>query len=155
MTIFHSSLPLCLVLTAALPLSQVHAQSIRLNELSAFPTRVLDSHPGPEDWRHVDFNDTSWGTTTLPIGMDAGSDYSLSTNLYNDLYQKATTLYTRSIIEVDPALAQSTESVSLIIDYDDAFVMYINGSAVAHGNVTFSGSPLPYTGRGRCQSPGQ
>ncbi|MEX0331998.1 MAG: chitobiase/beta-hexosaminidase C-terminal domain-containing protein [Puniceicoccaceae bacterium] len=145
MSSLRPSLPLCLVLATICLFSQGHAQSVRINELSAFPTLVLDATPGPEDWRHPDFDDSSWGLTTLPIGMDAGTDYQVTTNLHGEMYLKATTLYTRSLIEMEPVAAQSAEDVNLIIDYDDAFVLYIDGIAVAHGNVTFDGSPLPYT----------
>lgn len=132
--------------TAALAVTaSLVGQSVRINEFSAYPGAVPDSPgAGGTDWRMKAFDDRNWPQATLPIGMDQGSNYTLSANLVGEMRDTASSLYLRLIIEVPAELAESTEPVALFVDYDDAFVLYLNGIEVSRGNIGAVGTPPAY-----------
>ena len=122
------------------------SQQVRLNELSAYPTQVTSQSGNfGEDWRLADFNDSNWNQSVLPLGMDAGSDYQLPVNLYNEMYGQASSLYARCQVEVEADLATSNTLVTLKIDYDDGFILYINGVEVKRSNAGTIGLEPAYT----------
>jgi len=128
-----------------IPLCALESQSIRINEVSAHSMYIEDDSVIPSgDWRMEGFNDSPWGKSVLPIGIDQGPSYDLAVNLYSQVIGMTASIYTRSKINLSPELAGSDEAATLSIDYDDAFVLYINGIEVVRNNVGFKGFPPKY-----------
>jgi len=116
------------------------SQAVRINELNAFSENLsIYKRPLGVSWKSSAFNDEDWGTTTFPIGMDRDNDYQLPANLYSEIFPNATSLYARSEFTVDPLTAESNAPVTLSVDYDDAFILFINGKEVARGNIGIPG----------------
>ena len=90
----------------------------------------------PTAWKTVSFHDSSWALGPSGFGYGDGDDATLLTDMQNS-YR---TVYLRALFDVsDPA---AVSGLSLIVDYDDGFVAYLNGTEVARSNVT--GTPPPY-----------
>ena len=105
-------------------------------------------------WRGVDFNDATWTVGNAPFRYGDGSG---GTNL-TDMRGNYTTLFLRRTFNVtEVALISSLE---LIIDFDDGYALWINGSLVhsqnppqtytylataggSHESGTFQSFPLP------------
>jgi len=122
------------------------AQTVRINEFSAHSMFVSESGDLPvDDWRVSDFDDADWAESVLPLGMDRSADYTLPVNLVTQMYGLTSTVYGRSKIVLSEAMVNSGESVTLSMDYDDGFILYINGNEVARGNVSGSGES-PFDG---------
>ena len=86
------------------------------------------------DWTDLNYNDSDWLTGPSGIGYGDGDD---ATTL-SDMKDGYSSLYTRHVFNIaDPSVIVG---VNLTVDYDDAFVAYLNGVEVARGNV--SGVPL-------------
>jgi hypothetical protein len=85
------------------------------------------------DWKNLDFNDSNWSQGPSGFGYDDGDD--------NTVIPSGTlSIYLRTSFEISDL--ESLNSLILDIDYDDAFVAYINGIEVARENI--NGSPHPY-----------
>jgi hypothetical protein len=89
---------------------------------------VANSDPGP-DWMARGFDGAGWAQGIGPVGRGDGDDATL--------IGAATTLYLRTDFEIANA-AEVVGSV-LHIDYDDAFVAYLNGVEVARGGIGWPG----------------
>jgi len=127
------------------PAFSLNAQNVRINEFSAHAMLVeSDSGTPPTDWRATGFDDSLWGTSILPLGMDRSSDYDLPINLVSEMYEIATSLYGRTDITVSPGHASSNEMLTLVVDYDDGFIFFINGVEVSRGNVGAKGEQTSY-----------
>ena len=99
----------------------------------------------PTDWTAQSFDDSSWLTGPSGFGYGPDCPAQRGTTLA-DMQQPPSaqgymSVYLRKTFQVDdPALVTS---LTLTIDYDDAFVAYVNGIPVGGNNVP--GSPPPHT----------
>ncbi|MCF7793223.1 MAG: CotH kinase family protein [Candidatus Cloacimonetes bacterium] len=90
-------------------------------------TYFLGFGPVPDDWREIDFDDSDWFSGATGIGTD--SDNATVIPAVPSLFMRRT-FQIEDISNIDLSLMH--------IDYDDAFVAYINGIEVARANI---GSP--------------
>jgi hypothetical protein len=91
-----------------------------------------DATAPPETWKDLAFDDSSWSQGPTPIGY---GDKVHATVV--DMQNKYITLYTRAAFDIaDPA---KVEDLVLQIDYDDAFVAYIDGIEVARRGLGAAG----------------
>lgn len=114
------------LLTFSLTLfSQTHWESIIL-ESDTWNYLPATSEP-PSDWMNLSFNDETWEQGPGGIGYADGDD---STTISN-----VNSLYLRRVFSVsDTSLI---ERIILDIDYDDAFVAYLNGVEISRSyNIT-------------------
>lgn len=96
-------------------------------------------------WASKSFNDSSWPESPGPIGFDRSSPYYvLGTNLSNEVYGKAYSVYVRAPFSVSAAEAQSTNALLVTMDYDDAIIVYINGREAVRRNVGTAYTITPY-----------
>jgi uncharacterized repeat protein (TIGR02543 family) len=79
----------------------------------------------PEDWRFPDFDDSVWDSG--PSGFGFGDDDD------ETVIQGATAFYIRKKFNIED-VANITDCI-LQIDYDDAFVAYLNGTEIARANI--------------------
>lgn len=88
----------------------------------------------PANWEQPDFDDTEWQTGISGFG-------------YGD-YDDATTVQTVMSVFVrkEFSIPDTSEIIEAMfhIDYDDAFVAYLNGTAIAWENIEFNGTPPPF-----------
>ena len=87
----------------------------------------------PATWNQASFDDSSWlsGPSGFGYGTDCAAQHG---TVLGDMLNGYTSLYVRHLFRIDnPAAVQS---MLLTMDYDDAFVAYINGHEVARDNVT-------------------
>jgi predicted phosphodiesterase len=83
----------------------------------------------PADWKDLGFNDSGWqeGMSAFGYGDDG------LTTILDDMLNGYSSLYVRRSFEVaDP---EQLKTLMLSVDYDDAFVAYINGTEVARGGI--------------------
>ena len=84
-------------------------------------------------WITIGFNDASWNNGAGGFGYGDGDD--------NTTFGSTISCYQRinfTIVDVN-----AIDQVILNIDYDDAFVAYLNGVEIARDNITSTGQP-PY-----------
>ncbi|KAA3657487.1 MAG: T9SS C-terminal target domain-containing protein, partial [Calditrichaeota bacterium] len=79
----------------------------------------------PIDWISESFNDSSWFNGASGFGYGDGDDYTYIANTMSIFVRKSF-----QITDKD-----SLASMALHVDYDDAFVAYINGVEVARANI--------------------
>lgn len=93
--------------------------------------RIGNSEP-PSDWNLLSFNDANWleGPTGIGYGDDDDATVISATN---SVYIRKT-FYVADVNAVRAAL--------LHVDYDDAFIAYLNGTEIARANI--SGDRPPY-----------
>lgn len=95
--------------------------------------RVGDSAP-PTDWYTIEFDDSEW--LAGPSGFG---------NMDNDdatVIPPAMSVAIRKSFIIDDT--SKIESIVLHVDYDDAFVAYLNGQEVARANIGSTGTPPAY-----------
>jgi len=84
-------------------------------------------------WRSVEFDDTSWASDQAPFGYGSASHEGASCNtVLTDMQGNYTTLYLRRSFTVTNAAA--VEELVLSVDYDDGFIVWINGERVLDAN---------------------
>jgi len=88
----------------------------------------------PADWNTLNFDDSNWLSGTSGFGYGDNDD----ATIINDLVS----LYIRKKFEIEDT-ADVTDAV-LHIDYDDAFIAYLNGHEIARANIGSSGIPVSY-----------
>ena len=87
----------------------------------------------PGNWKNIDFNDSSWQTGRSGFGYGDGDDETIIPNGTLSLFiRKKFTLN-----DID-----NIQSLILDVDYDDAFVAYINGIEIGRKNI--GGNPPLY-----------
>ncbi|MBN1669864.1 MAG: lamin tail domain-containing protein [Kiritimatiellae bacterium] len=83
----------------------------------------------PAGWRRPDFDDAAWAAGPAPLGYGAAG---LATTL-DDMCGSYTTVYLRRMFACDaPALVRE---LRLSAEYDDGFVIWLNGEELARVNV--------------------
>ncbi|OWY63865.1 hypothetical protein B7486_50565, partial [cyanobacterium TDX16] len=85
-------------------------------------------------WTQVGFDDSSWLEGPSGFGFGDNDDNTTLTDMQNSYVS----VYTRRLFNV--ANAAAVTSLTLTVDYDDAFVCYINGAQVAR-SANISGTP--------------
>ncbi|MDF1859069.1 MAG: lamin tail domain-containing protein [Verrucomicrobiales bacterium] len=87
-------------------------------------------------WWEAGFDDTAWPNGTAPIGFNYPE---VVTDLANQVFGLTPSLYVRQKFTVTAGQAASTEDLLLDIDYDDGFIVYLNGKEVARANMAAPG----------------
>ncbi|NOX57987.1 MAG: PKD domain-containing protein [Planctomycetes bacterium] len=80
-------------------------------------------------WTNIFFNDGNWLMGATGIGYGDGDDATVLDNMAGNYV----TVYARREFEL--ADGSGVSNVDLVIDYDDAFIAYINGTEVARRNI--------------------
>ena len=95
---------------------------------------IGDSQP-PPDWYGPGFDDSSWSLARGSFGYGDDDDTTVLSIAHSLYIRQTFTISDRTIMD----------SLILDIDYDDAFVAYLNGSAVARSfNVDTDFPPFDY-----------
>ncbi len=89
------------------------------------------------DWNALSFDNTDWLSGPTPIGYENGSGYeaSIATNL-EDMRNGYLSVYARREFVVENP-AELTE-LNLSVDFDDGYIVYLNGVEVSRQGVTES-----------------
>ncbi len=95
---------------------------------SVWRYRKGDSEP-PAEWKDTNFDDTSWAVGAASIGYGDGDDGVVLTDMEGNYLS----VYLRTNFSVDPA---SIETLVLRVNYDDAFVAYLNGSEITRRGIS-------------------
>lgn len=92
---------------------------------------------GPTDpgWMRPGFNDAGWAEGPSGFGHGDGDDAT---------HYQALTLYVRRTVHITEEELGNLQSLLLHVDYDDAFVAYLNGVEVARSLIGFRGGPAPH-----------
>lgn len=123
---------ICLVLLPMQLFSQInHWESIILPG-DSWRYLIPTNEPDP-NWKNLGFNDASWTTGNSGFGYGDGDDVTEIPNPTLSIYLR------KDFIIVDLA---AIEELVLNMDFDDAFVAYLNGMEIARS--TISGSPPLY-----------
>ncbi len=85
----------------------------------------LGNSEPPSDWNSINFKDSNWQTGPTGIGYSDGDD--------STIISSTISLYTRKVFSVNDL--DEIETAVLHIDYDDAFVAYLNGIEIARSNI--------------------
>lgn len=106
------------------------------------PSSVWRFHRGstapPANWDEPEFVDTAWELGATSIGYSDGDDLTV----LEDMEDNYTSVFLRREFQVEDLA--DIDRLILSVDYDDAFVAYINGREVARSS-NISGSPPAYT----------
>jgi hypothetical protein len=96
----------------------------------------LGSSDPPAAWRQIGFNDASWSVGAAGIGYGDGDDSTLT--------PPVNSVFLRSSFFV--ADTSKIPTAALLLDYDDAFVAYLNDVEIARANIGIYGDhPAYYT----------
>ncbi len=133
------SIPLLALLTAVLSLhvalhGALHAAPIdRGSAWKFFPGTQEASSPDPGSWRAVDFGDGAWANGPAPFGYgEAGLGVDLGL-LALPMQNNYSSVFLRQTVQVtDPAAWDQLEART---DYDDGFILWINGKELLRINV--------------------
>lgn len=93
---------------------------------------LAGSHP-PTNWTHLAFRAIGWRVGEAGFGYGDNDDRTVLTNMQN----RYSTVYVRHIFDVEQA--DYVSELGLMINYDDAFVAYLNGKEVARVGMKSSG----------------
>lgn len=96
-----------------------------INQGDEFSYLIPTSEPN-SDWNTVNFDDSSWSSGISGFGYNDGDDATIIPNGTKSIYLRKT--FTINDLA-------SLSSLILDIDYDDAFVAYINGNEIARANI--------------------
>ncbi len=88
----------------------------------------------PADWNSVTFDDSGWEYGPSGFGYQDDDDATI--------IPKTISVYIRKTFSVDEV--SNIPQCLLQIDYDDAFVAYINGIEIARANIGEAGTPPSY-----------
>ena len=95
----------------------------------------LGNFEPPSTWSQIEFNDSDWLEGESGFGYGDGDDATIVPNIISVFVRKA--FYIDSIEDISEAI--------LHVDYDDAFVAYLNGIEIARFNIGNSADgPPPY-----------
>ena len=103
-----------------------------INQGDVFKYLIPTSEPN-SNWNSLNFDDSSWSSGLSGFGYADGDDTTIIPNGTQSIYLRKT--FTINNLA-------SISSLILDLDYDDAFVSYINGIEVARANI--NGEPPAY-----------
>ena len=83
-----------------------------------------------DQWRQVGYNDSAWTNATTPCGYGGG--YTVNTTISNMRFLHRT-MYYRKTFTIP--VGQLPDQLNLRLRYDDAVIVWINGTEVARRNV--------------------
>lgn len=88
------------------------------------------SHPsdGDQRWTELDYDDSHWPVGPSGFGYGDGDD----ATVFDDMQDNYPTVFVRKIFTIPDT--NTVSSLTLVIDYDDGFVAYLNGVEVASRN---------------------
>ena len=89
----------------------------------------------PANWKNIEFDDSTWDTGNSGFGYGDDDDQTVLSNPMISVFLRHT-----FVIED----TQDVASAILHIDYDDAFVAYLNGIEFARSNIGTPGVPPAY-----------
>ncbi|MDB4562734.1 lamin tail domain-containing protein, partial [Akkermansiaceae bacterium] len=97
-------------------------------------------------WATTSFDDSTWPVGVGPVGYDISSppDYVTGVNLITEMRGVTPSVYTRSNFTVTQAEADSAFPLSLVVDFDDGMIVYVNGFEVFRDNVGTAGAVTPH-----------
>jgi len=108
--------------------AESHAQfSIDFNSTYSY-LKGKDAGSLPTNWMNPDFDDSGWSQGNSPFRYGDGLD---GTNL-TDMQNNYSTLYLRKRITIDDTAG--IQNILIKIDYDDGFILWINGIEAIHEN---------------------
>ncbi len=116
--------PLVVLLAALAPAGPVRAANVLIPPDATwkfFRGTVAPSDPGTA-WRESNFDDLAWETGQTGIGYGDGDDTTVLTDM-EGVYAAIFARYEFTV--ADPSVFAS---LSLLIDYDDGFIAYLNGA---------------------------
>jgi hypothetical protein len=105
--------------------------TIRENDATKY---LIPSSPVSDQWIQNDFNDSSWLNGSFGIGYGDGDDVTIVPN-------GTISVFTRTTFTIDDL--STVEKILMHIDFDDAFVAYINGVEVHRENIS-GDTPVAY-----------
>jgi hypothetical protein len=97
---------------------------------------------GGREWTLPGFIDESWPQGPGGIGYGDDDD---ATNVSNQMYGVAGSLYMRRSFVVSPAVAAATNALEFIVNWDDGYIAYLNGAEICRTNMGAAGSFAPHT----------
>ena len=92
---------------------------------------ITPSSPVVASWNTIGFNDAAWSTGQGGFGYGDGDD--------NTTFSATLSCYQRKSFTITDVSA--IDQAILNIDYDDAFVAYLNGVEITRDNITSTGQP--------------
>ncbi len=123
-------LPALLILIISMSVSgQTHWESI-VKESDLFSYLVPNAIP-ESGWIQLDFDDSSWESASGGFGYGDNDD--------NTYVKSTTSIYLRKIFTIPADLV--VKKLCLDIDYDDAFIAWLNGKEIARSPNLPSGTP--------------
>ena len=96
-------------------------------------------------WTTGSFDQSGWNLGSSPIGYDTSADYPLATDLGGQMRGITPSLYTRFSFLSSAEQNAGTNSISAEVDYDDGFIMYLNGVEIARRNMGAVGTFVPHS----------
>jgi hypothetical protein len=103
-----------------------------IDQGDVFQYLIPSSEPNP-NWKNLNYDDSNWSQGGSGFGYNDGDDETI-------IPEGTLSVYLRKTFNISDL--QNLNSLILDIDYDDAFVAYINGVEIARANI--SGSPPSY-----------
>ncbi len=94
----------------------------------------LGNSEPPSNWNSIQYNDNDWQSGPTGIGYSDGDDSTIVASTISLYARKSFTI--NNLDEIEAAV--------LHIDYDDAFVAYLNGTEIARNNIGIAGIPPAY-----------
>ena len=105
-----------------------------LYDASDFGTQYL---AGP-NWTQPDYDDTAWTSAPGSIGYDTQADYlpQLGVNLHPQMLNQRMSVYMRREFTLTQAQYDALSATSLTVDWDDGYVLYLNGYELSRANLS-------------------
>ncbi|MDC0050939.1 PQQ-binding-like beta-propeller repeat protein, partial [Verrucomicrobia bacterium] len=93
----------------------------------------------PDDWNSPEFDDSKWKTGKAGFGYGDNDDATVL-----DMKGKYTRVYIRH--EFDQSVLKNANRLGLMINYDDAFIAYLNGQEILRRSVKGDGKQTKVSG---------
>lgn len=90
-------------------------------------------------WWDVDYDDSFWRNGTSPIGFGFAD---IATDVRGEVQGRTPTLYMRQSFTRSAGQANTSQTLSLRMDYSDGFIAYLNGREIARADMAAPGSPI-------------
>jgi hypothetical protein len=90
---------------------------------------LAGSHPEGQKWTELKYVPEGWKRGEAPFGYE----YKEARTVLEDMKGKFTVLYLRHVFEIEQA--DQVAEIGLMINYDDAFIAYLNGKEVVRKGV--------------------
>jgi len=115
--------------------NHLFSQSYLVEDNGYYRYFIGDKEPNV-DWKNRDFIDTSWiqGDSTIGYGHS---------NIITHI-PLTSSVYLRIKIDLTDSMIHLIKDANLRVDFDDAFVAYLNGTEIARVNLGKRGDPVPF-----------